>query len=95
MNPRAVAQRFMDAISGLRPEWTFDPHQITYVHGLGLAESDGRRLVRATIEHGGVSSLCVRDKPALESRLVEFAAVNPNAARAGSPADVSHRREHP
>lgn len=74
--PRAVAQRLIDAIGGLRPEWTFDPRRITYVHGCGLAEPAAQRLVRATIERGGVAALCVEDKPALEARLIEFSGVD-------------------
>jgi glycosyltransferase involved in cell wall biosynthesis len=71
--PRAVAQRLIDAIAELRSAWTFDPQRITYVHGCGLTETAARKLVRATIECGGVAALCVGDKPALEQRLVDFA----------------------
>ena len=83
--PRAVAQRLIDAIGGQRPEWTFDPQRITYIHGIGLTETAARTLVRATIEHGGAAALCVRDKPALEARLVEFAGVDESAARSRVP----------
>jgi hypothetical protein len=94
LSPRAVAQRLLEAIGGVRPEWMFDPARITYIHGYGLTETAARRLVRATIERGGVGALCVRDKPALEARLVEFASVDPSSARAGSPADVTYGPGH-
>ena len=74
LSPRDVAQRLLDAVDGRRPEWMFDPHRISYVHGAGLDEAAARKLVRATIERGGVGALCVGDKPELEQRLLEFAA---------------------
>jgi glycosyltransferase involved in cell wall biosynthesis len=95
LSPRSVAQRLIDAIGGVRPEWTFDPKRITYVHGCGLTESAARTLVHATIERGGVAALCVGDKPALEARLIEFASVEPNHAGMGSTEGVTSGRGHP
>ena len=91
MRPVAVAQRLMEAISGARPEWTFDPRSITYVHGVGLTESVAQTLVHVTIEHGGLGSLCVTDKPALEARLGAFASADPDAARSTNVAE--HQRD--
>jgi len=83
LRPSLVAQRLVDVIEGVRPDWLFDPRRISYVHGFGLAESEARMLVRATIACGGVSALCLGDKPALEARFVEFAG-DAYAAQAGS-----------
>jgi hypothetical protein len=82
-SPRAVAERLLDAIDGLRPEWVFDPRQIRYVHGGGLTEAQARSLVRATIDRGGIAALCVGDKPALEAKLVRFAQADRQTADEG------------
>jgi hypothetical protein len=37
--------------------------------------------VRSVIDRGGVSALCVGDKPALEARLVAFADLEADAER--------------
>jgi hypothetical protein len=88
-SPRAVAQRLLDAIEGRRPEWVFDPRQISYVHGGGLTEVHARSLVRTTIERGGITALRVEDKPALEAHLVHFAETDPEEAPAGGTAEAS------
>jgi hypothetical protein len=77
-SPPAVAKRLLEAIEGRRPDWVFDPRHITYLHGTGLSEARARSLVRSTIERGGVSALCVRDKPTLEAQLVKFAGLEPD-----------------
>ena len=73
LSPKDVARRFIDAVMGRRPEWIVDPDATSYVHGSGLSEGQVRLLIRRVIEGGGVAALCVRDKPVLEARLIEFA----------------------
>lgn len=72
--PEMVAGRFLKLIGGTAPdEWFFDPQTIVYVHGACISEERGRNILRSLIEHAGVESLQVPDKPALEKVFVEFA----------------------
>lgn len=72
--PRAVAERYLRLLEGtVPPEWTFDPREIRYLHGMGLPEARAREMVRAVVEAAGPEGLCLSDKPELERLLLEFA----------------------
>jgi len=79
--PRQVAQRFLWLFQGVIPdEWLFDPQRIRYIHGTGLPATRLKEIVRAVIEVGGVSALCLGDKPLLERALIDLAMNTGNGA---------------
>ncbi|MEP7081444.1 MAG: hypothetical protein ABI841_00555 [Chloroflexota bacterium] len=73
-SPEAVARRFLALIERREPEaWTFDPADVAYAHGTGIAEDGLREVLAGVLEAGGRAGLCVADKPRLEQRLVDLA----------------------
>ena len=76
--PEAVAQRFLALIEGNAPaEWTFEPMDVTYAHGTGLAEEGLRAAVAGVVEAAGREGLCAGHNPRLEQRLVDMAGASP------------------
>jgi len=72
--PEAVAKRLLQLIEGNIPdEWWFDPQTIRYVHGGGVPAAQVRRIVHGLIDHFGIASLQMADKPDLEKAFLEFA----------------------
>lgn len=73
--PATVAARLVAALEGDAPdEWYFDASQIDYPWGGGISRDQVRRRVRAMLRSDGAASLCIDDKPALLTRLVEESA---------------------
>jgi hypothetical protein len=73
-SPDAVAARYLALFnSEAPPEWTCDPGEIRYVHGVGLEQDRVRELIRGVVDHAGAEALLVDDKPELRQRLLEFA----------------------
>jgi glycosyltransferase involved in cell wall biosynthesis len=73
-DPKKIAERYIQLIKGDIPqEWIYDPKNIRYVHGVGLSEDKGRKLLKDVIEQGGKEALQVSDKPELEKLLIDFA----------------------
>ena len=74
-NRREVARRFLSVARNEIPaDWWFDPLKIEYVHGLG-EEQHIRRLIRGTVDHGGVSALQLDDSPDVRTRMLAFAGI--------------------
>lgn len=72
--PEQVARRYLQMIQGSIPEeFMFDPNLIRYVQGGGMPESQSKEIIRNMIEHYGIESLCLSDKPKLEQRFMEYA----------------------
>lgn len=72
--PRAVAERLLRLVTGKAPShWFYEPHDIAYLHGIGLSEAEARRSVRKLIDYGGIAALQLGDKPELEQRFKAFA----------------------
>ncbi len=72
--PEQVARRYLQIIEGTIPEeYMFDPNTIRYVQGYGMPESQSKEIIRNMIEHYGIESLCLSDKPELEQRFREYA----------------------
>jgi len=71
--PVEVAKRFDALLSGRsKAEWYYSPSSISYLYGWGLSRNAVRTLVRSMIQSGGVETLCLSDKPKLESCFVTF-----------------------
>lgn len=74
-SPEAVARRFLAVIERPPPEeWSFDPADVVYAHGTGIAEERLREVLRSVLGSADRQGLCVQDKPQLEQRLVDLAA---------------------
>lgn len=74
-----VARRFLAVCRNEFPDdWWFNPLEIEYVQGLGEAEHI-KRLIRGTVEHGGISALQLDDNPKVLLRMLAFAGIG-NAA---------------
>lgn len=74
-SPAEVAKRYVRLIDGDAVDaWRFDPGQVRYVHGTGIAEERLRGFIRALLATSGRAGLQVGDKPDLEERLAAFAA---------------------
>jgi hypothetical protein len=72
--PEMVARRYLQIIEGsILEEHMFDPNNIQYVQGSGMPESQSKEIIRNMIEHYGIESLCLSDKPKLEQRFMEYA----------------------
>lgn len=70
-----VAERFLRVIEGDVPaDWLYDPHDIRFFHGAGVAEARLLPFVRAYIAHYGRAGLYLSDKPEVEQALLDFAA---------------------
>ena len=70
----AYAERFARIVTGDIPaDWWMKPADVRYMHGLGLEESEVRRLIGTLIERYGLESLQVRHISGLEERLAAFA----------------------
>lgn len=70
----AFGDRFARVIVGdIPPDWLVLPDQVEYLHGMGLPESETRRILAALLEHHGASALGVGHLPKLQQRLVQFA----------------------
>lgn len=70
----AIVRRFLVLIEGPVPEdWLLQPAQLTYVMGGGMHPDKAREWIRAVVAQGGVSALCLDDKPALRERMLAFA----------------------
>ena len=81
----AFAARFARIVSGEIPaDWMFSPAQVRYAHGVGLEESEVRRLIGALVERFGVASLQVGHSPGLAEQLAEFAAGKPSGEPSGA-----------
>ena len=78
-----VAGRYLQLLNDDIPgQWWCDPAAVRYLSGSGLPEGRTRRLVALLVDHFGASALQVRDKPGLESALIEFARVGEGQADA-------------
>jgi len=74
--PRVVASRYLRLLRGdIPPEWTFDPQDVQYVHGLA-SEEFVRRWVRALVAHGGADALQLDENPGARDRLLAFAGLD-------------------
>ncbi|MEN6374499.1 MAG: glycosyltransferase [Smithella sp.] len=72
-----VARHYLSLITGNFPaKWLFDPVNIRYLHGCGLAEAKAKRIIAAFLKTGGRRSLCLSGKPQLEEMFVRFADTN-------------------
>lgn len=70
----AFAERFARLVVGEVPDdWWFRPESVRYAHGLGMEETEARRLIGALIERSGPSALAVDHLPGLDERLTAFA----------------------
>jgi hypothetical protein len=71
--PERVAARFLQLATGPFPtDWTFDPANLRYLHGWGLAESRLREVLTAVIECGGLEVLGLSDKPELQQAFADL-----------------------
>lgn len=70
---KVVASRFLQILKGVPPDWLIDPHQVTYLHGIGLSESQARANIAALISIGGVEALQLSHRPDLERLFARFA----------------------
>ncbi len=69
-----VAGHYLSLITGDFPgQWLFDPLNIRYLHGCGLAEAKAKKIIAAFLKTGGRRSLCLSGKPQLEEMFVHFA----------------------
>lgn len=74
-SPEAVARRYLALIEQRHPaEWGFEPADVAYAHGAGIAEERLREVLRGVLASVGPAGFCADDKPELEERLVELAA---------------------
>ena len=72
--PREVAGRFLRLLTASAPaEWLFDPKEVQYLFGYGLAESEVKAMVRRVLSAGGEEALQLPDKPRLRKLFVDFA----------------------
>jgi len=72
--PKQVARRYLQIIEGTIPgEFMFDPNTIRYVQGSGVPENKSKEAIRKMIEHYGIGSLCLSDKPELEKLFMRYA----------------------
>lgn len=70
---KVVASRFLQILDGVPPAWLIYPHQVTYLHGAGLSESQASANVAALISLGGVEALQLSHRPDLERLFAHFA----------------------
>lgn len=67
--PVAVAKRYLHLIEDTIPdEWLYDPKEIRYCHGWGIAEENLAQVLRQIIKAYGLAALQISDKPELERR---------------------------
>jgi glycosyltransferase involved in cell wall biosynthesis len=73
-DPSIVAARFLQVITdGAPAEWTSSPSDTRYLCGAGLPAERVQSIVRDLVREHGPGSLQLRDKPELESALIEWA----------------------
>jgi hypothetical protein len=92
-NAASVARRFVHLASGEIPhDWWFDPKTLDYLHGWGLTDRRAREVVRVCVATGGMSALCIADKPRLERAFSAFAqgTIGPDQSQADSKAEIGH-----
>jgi hypothetical protein len=76
-----VARRYLEIAFGPAPtDWLYDPARIRYLHGWGLAESELRDYLGALVSRCGSEALAMDHHPALQERLLAFAAPAPAEA---------------
>lgn len=74
----AVAARVLQLLAGKVPAaWLFDPNQVHYLEGCGLAADAARGRVRRLLAHGGAQALQLADKPALQAAFIAWAEGRP------------------
>ena len=72
-NAEVVAKRFLLLAENKIPQsWWFDPKIINRLYGWGLTDQRAREVIRAIIEHGGVSALHLPNNPILEQNFIDF-----------------------
>jgi len=67
---RRVSMLLNDSIP---EDWWIAPNQVSYLHGMGLAEDEVRSILNWMIELEGESSLCLDHHPALKQSMLSFA----------------------
>jgi hypothetical protein len=69
----AFAERFSRVITGdIPPEWWVKPEEVRYRHGLGLSESEARRLIGGLVETCGAGALQLDHVPHVREQMVAF-----------------------
>jgi glycosyltransferase involved in cell wall biosynthesis len=68
-----VAEKYLRLIRGDIPkDWYMNPYSISYLYGCGLEKSEVKRNISLFVNKGGIGALCLRDKPELESKYLEW-----------------------
>ena len=68
-----VARRYLKIGAGEIPaDWMYDPADLEYVHGWGIAEEQLREVLQTLIGRWGLPALAMDHNPALESRLLDL-----------------------
>ncbi|MEM4406520.1 MAG: glycosyltransferase [Candidatus Methanomethylicaceae archaeon] len=71
---KKVAENFLKLIEDQIPEeWFFDPNEILYYNGCGIALEDLKDVLKNIIKNYGESYLFLEHKPTLKRKLIEFA----------------------
>jgi hypothetical protein len=68
---RIVATKMLELVrNGPRPDWLFDPREITYIEGYGLPRDRACKIIRELVNKLGPEALLLEDKPALRDLFV-------------------------
>lgn len=68
------SRRIAQLLDGNIPEeWWIQPSDVCYLHGMGLSETEGRRILSWIINLEGEDALCLNHLPVLKQSMVDFA----------------------
>lgn len=70
---RAVAEKMLQLIKSVPPDWYVNPGSCHYFEGCGLDREQARWTVRQLVERYGNTALCLEHAPEMQDKFVAFA----------------------